>query len=180
MGTVDLVFNPTTGLLEANLTTPLVEGTPAGQLRPGSKLVAVEFVDVDPGVTATNRSGSVQIKQEDARTQYVGPTDVSTGCATCSTATIRLEVEVTELADGKPGNVRLATVTFMNRGTNTAIGTATLDTQKSTATTAYYYYNWNVNIGSGASQMFTVGASVGTYYVRNSTTENGSIRVAKP
>jgi hypothetical protein len=77
------------------------------------------------------------------------------------------------------GDIRNATIVFINRGTGASIGTATLDTTKSTATTAYYYYNWPVTI-SGSSQMFTVGAAAGNYYTRNSTAENGTFTVYKP
>jgi len=61
-----------------------------------------------------------------------------------------------------------------------AIGTATLDTSKSTALAAYYFYDWIVDIGTNTSQTFTIGSGAGNYYVRNSTTEDGTITVVKP
>jgi hypothetical protein len=149
----------------------------ANQLRPGGKITTVEFVEVNPGVTLANRNSSLSIRGEDALTKYVGPANV-TICATCTTAAIRLEVEVTEVGDGNLGDVRLPAVVFINRATGAAIGTAILDAVKSTSTRAYFYYNWNAPVAS-ASQTFTIGTSVAGYYLRNSTTENGTTTVVK-
>ena len=133
LGTAALILNTASGKLEATLSAPLLETT-AGALRPGSKLATVEFVDVDPSVTIANKSASLGVKAEDALTAYTGPAEVLT---TTGAATIRLEAKVWEVADGDLGDVRTATVTFVNRTTGATIGTGTLDTARSTATTAY-------------------------------------------
>jgi hypothetical protein len=178
MGTAPLVLNPTTGVLEANLDAPLVE-TVDLQMRPGSKLAVAEFLDVDPSFTVSNRTASLAIKQEEALTAYKGQSSVSTGCATCTTTTVRLEALVTEVADGNPGDVRKATMIFVNRATGLAIGTGILDSTKSTATEAYYYFNWSVNLGTSPSQTFTIGMAAGTYYLRNNVADNGTVTVTK-
>jgi hypothetical protein len=83
-----------------------------------------------------------------------------------------------ELTDGTPGDVSKATVGFLNRATGALIGVATLDTTRSTSTKAYYFLNWNAPV-SAASQTFTIGTTVTGYYVRNVTTENGTVTVVK-
>ena len=176
IGTAPLTLNPATGKLEATLNAPLVETT-AGALRPGIKTATVEFVEVAPGYTIANKSASITIKAEDALTAYTGPAEVVT---TTGAATIRLEAKVWELADGTLGDVRTATVAFVNRTTGATIGTGILDTAKSTPTVAYYYFNYAVNIGANASQTFTIGTLVNGYYTRNATADNGTTIVKKP
>jgi hypothetical protein len=176
VGTAPLTLNPATGKLEATLNAPLVETT-AGTLRPGIKAATVEFVQVAPGYIIANKSGSITVKAEDARTAYTGPAEVLT---TTGAATIRLEATVWELADADSGDVRTATVTFVNRTTGAGIGTAILDTAKSTPTMAVYYFNYAVNIGANASQTFTIGTMVSGYYTRNATADNGTTIVKKP
>ena len=176
VGTAPLTLNTATGKLEATLNAPLVEST-AGALRPGIKTAAVEFVEVSPGYTIANKTASVTVKAEDALTAYTGPAQVTTATGA---ATIRLEARVWEAADGDLGDVRTATVMFVNRTTGTTIGTAILDTAKSSATVAYYYFNYTVNIGANASQTFTIGQFVNGYYTRNATADNGTTIVKKP
>jgi hypothetical protein len=176
IGTAPLTLNTATGKLEATLTAPLVEET-AGALRPGIKTAAVEFVEVSPGFTIASKTASTTVKAEDALTAYTGPAEVLT---TTGAATIRLEARIWEAADGNLGDVRTATVAFVNRTTGATIGTATLDTTKSSATVAYYYFNYAVNIGANASQTFTIGTFVNGYYTRNATADNGTTIVKKP
>jgi hypothetical protein len=176
IGTKPLTLNPATGKLEATLDAPLLETT-AGALRPGIKMVTLEFAGVAPGYTIANKSGTLTIKSEDALTAYVGPQEVVTATGA---ATIRLEAKVTEVADGSLGDVRTAAVGFLNRTTGASIGTGILDKEKSTATEAYYYFNYAVNIGANASQTFTIGTFVNGYYTRNAVAENGTTIVKKP
>ena len=176
VGTAPFILNMATGKLEATLTAPLVETT-AGALRPGIKTSAVEFVEVSPGYTIANKMASTTVKAEDALTAYTGPAEVVTPTGA---ATIRLEAKVWEVADGQLGDVRTATVAFINRTTGATIGAGILDTTKSTATAAYYYFNYAVNIGANASQTFTIGTFVNGYYTRNATADNGTTIVKKP
>jgi probable HAF family extracellular repeat protein len=179
IGEAPLQRNYSTGTLEAYLKTALVEDGSTGQMRPGSKLTYVEFVDVDPSVTLIKRTGSLSVRQEEARAAYTGPTTVRTACPTCATATIRLEARVWEFEDGAPGDIRNASVMFVDRATGRLIGNGILDPSTSTSEAAHYYYNWAANIGTKAAQSFTVGTIVTNYYLRNSTTENGTVTVSK-
>ena len=176
VGTAPLTLNVATGKLEATLTAPLAETT-AGAMRPGIKTATVEFVEVAPGYTIANKSSTLTVKAEDAVSAYTGPAEVLT---TTGTATLRLEAKVWELADGDLGDVRNATLAFINRTTGAIIGVATLDTAKSTSTVAYYYFNYAVNIGANASQTFTIGMLVNGHYTRNAAADNGTTIVKKP
>ncbi len=137
-----------------------------------------------------NLAGStLTVNQEDARAYYTGSLFVNTTCATCSTATVTLSATIKDVTaetsdmfyDPDAGDIRNASVTFINRDTNTPIATvpinlvSTADTKVGTAV-----FNWNVNIGSADSSQYTVGIVVGNYYDRNSADDNVVITVSKP
>jgi hypothetical protein len=80
-----------------------------------------------------------------------------------------------------PGDIRNATVTFINRDTNTVIVSnlpvglvSSGDAKTGTAT-----YNWSVNIGSVDSQQFTIGIIVTNYYTRNNSMDDTVVTVSK-
>ncbi|PYL38624.1 MAG: hypothetical protein DMF34_06310 [Verrucomicrobia bacterium] len=87
----------------------------------------------------------------------------------------------TDLAyDPYPGDIRNATVTFVNRDNgNAVIATVPVglvsagDTKTGTAT-----YNWNVDIGSADSVQYTVGIIVGNYYTRNASADDTIVTVS--
>jgi hypothetical protein len=187
MGSQNFAFNSSTGLFESVLTMPLVETSPAGQLSPGSKLVVASFASAN--FTVANRTGSLGIASEDARTYYAGPTAILTTTGT-STATIPLQFTVKDITavgttdpayDPNPGDITLAKVTFINRTTGASIATVNVAilpnaTDKTIGTASY---NWNVDIGTATSQSYTIGTIVSGYYTRNSTAENATVTVSK-
>ena len=141
---------------------------------------------------ASSDSGAFDILQEDARAYYTGALFVNTSCATCSSGTATLSATVKDITaetsdsdyDAFTGDIRNATVTFVNRDTNTpisgcsnlSVGLVNLsDTKVGTATC-----NWNVNIGSVDSLDYTIGIIVNNYYTRNSSAENSILTVSKP
>jgi hypothetical protein len=79
------------------------------------------------------------------------------------------------------GDIRNATVTFVNRGNNTPIATVPVglvnpsDTKTGTAT-----YVWNVNIGNADSESYTIGFIVNNWYTRNSSADDEVVTVKKP
>jgi hypothetical protein len=187
MGTQNFGLNPSTGLFEATLTVPLVETSPAGQLGPGSKLVTASFTSSN--FTIPNRTGSLSITQEDARTYYAGPAAVLTKPG-ATTATIPLQWTVKDITavgpsdaayDPNAGDITLAKVTFVNRVTGATIGTVnvTLPPNATDKTIGTASFNWNVDIGTSTSQTYTVGVIVSGYYSRNSTTEDATVTVSK-
>ncbi len=137
-------------------------------------------------------SDAFDILQEDACAYYTGTLFVNTACATCSNGTATLSATVKDITaetsdsayDVFAGDIRNATVTFVNRDTNTPIaGCSNLpvglvnlaDTKTGTATC-----NWNVNIGSGDSMDYTIGIIVNSYYTRNASADNSVLTVSKP
>ncbi|HEU5179706.1 MAG TPA: S8 family serine peptidase [Candidatus Polarisedimenticolia bacterium] len=192
LGTVPLT--PGGGGLQASLTRALEEpipyGTaPTGQMAPGVHNVTAVLNGTSPLFVVTNPAPApLTITQEDARATYTGALFVSTSSASSGTATVTLAATVQDITatpdaagDGDFGDIRHATVTFINRDTNTAIATVPVglvngaDTKTGTAT-----YAWAVNIGTANSASFTVGIRVNNYYTRDVATEDTVITVSRP
>jgi hypothetical protein len=182
---------------KGQLTAPLLEPTPfgsapIGQMKPtplGRTATAV-FNDVSPLYTVANASRSMMISKEEARATYTGQTIASTSCASCATTTVTLSATIQDISatlqangDTNPGDIRHATVTFLNRETGAAISPLLSvalinanDTQTGTVS-----YNWSVNLGSADAQTFRVGILVDpNYYVRYNTSDDALVTVAKP
>ena len=116
-------------------------------------------------------------------------TFVNTSCATCGNATVQLSATVKDITaiigdpayDANAGNISNATLTFVNKDTNTDIATvpislvSALDTKVGTSV-----YNWSVNIGSADSDIFSIGFRVNGYYTRFYSTDDEVITVSKP
>lgn len=132
------------------------------------------------------------ILQEDARTYYTGIVFANTACATCSGATATLSGTIKDITaepidsayDVFAGDIRNASVTFINRDTNTAVpGCSNLpvglvDPSDQTVGTATC--NWNLNLGVADSLDFTIGIIVSAYYTRNDSGENTLVTISKP
>jgi MBG domain (YGX type) len=137
--------------------------------------------------------GILEVTQEDARTTYTGATFASTVCPTCSNATVTLSATIQDITafdpslsppepDTYPGDIRNATVTFVDRNDNNAVlcqasvGLVSLnDTMTGTATC-----NWHADIGSADSQSYTIGVIVDGYYTSNSSADDTVVTVSKP
>ncbi|MCK7555767.1 T9SS type A sorting domain-containing protein [Chitinophaga sedimenti] len=130
---------------------------------PGAYILKPVF-DGDALFLTAADSTAFTILPEDARIHYTGSTFASTGTVTLS-ATVR---------DFTPGgDIANATVTFIDRTTNTAIATVPV-TPAGTAT-----YNWPVNLGAASAKEFTIGMIAGGYYQRNASEENTIVTVAQ-
>ncbi|WP_295125127.1 autotransporter-associated beta strand repeat-containing protein [uncultured Chitinophaga sp.] len=140
--------------------------------------------DGDPLFLAAADSTSFTILPEDARMYYSGSTFAGTGTGSASTvtltATIRDITAEANAADPFAGDIRNATVTFIDRATNTAIATVPVtlvnagDPRIGTAT-----YNWNVELGANNAREFTIGVVAGGAYQRNASEENTIVTVAR-
>ncbi len=67
---------------------------------------------VDPHNATTNATVTITVNKEKAETTYTGDQSVITAGPTVTTATIRLGAHLTQDADGAPGDITLAKVTF--------------------------------------------------------------------
>ena len=67
---------------------------------------------VDPDNATTNATVTITVNKETAETSYTGDMGVVTAGPTITTATVRLAAHLTQEADGAPGDISLATVTF--------------------------------------------------------------------
>jgi 5-hydroxyisourate hydrolase-like protein (transthyretin family) len=158
----------TTTTYQAVWSGPLLEPSPSGtpptgQLKPSLKIVSAQMLDPDPRFAMTNPTNkSMTIAVEDARVAYAGASTT----LTLSGGTVPLTASVTELADGLPGAITLATVQFVNRANNAVIGTAPVGPDgKATM-------SWTTTAGS-----YTIGFVVGNYYSRNNAADNVAITV---
>jgi autotransporter-associated beta strand protein len=119
------------------------------------------------------------IKQEDARAYYTGALFGSTGSGSTTTITLSAAVrditaETTATAtDPFAGDISKATVTFIDRITNTVIATVPVSAT-GTAT-----YNWSVDLGTDNAKDFTIGVQVSGYYQRNVSEDNTIVTVSK-
>ena len=158
------------------------------QVLPGGYTVRMAVTDGN-GRTASTDVG-VTVSPEDARATYAGALFASTGSATSSAATVTLSATVQDITavtgdpayDSNAGDVRNATLTFVDRDHSNAvlcrapIGLVSpLDPKTGTGTC-----NWTANIGSQDSVSYTVGTIVGGFYMRSTSADNVVVTVAKP
>ena len=192
MGTVTLTISGTD--LIASLPVLLLEPTPfgaapTGQMAPGVHTVEAVFNGINPNYTVTPATAPLTITPEDARAYYTGACFVGTQGVNSLNAIVTLSATFKDITavigdpsyDPYAGDIRNATVTFINRDNNTIIAANVpfglvnpADSKIAVAT-----YNWNITI-SGNSQSFTIGIIIGGYYTRNSSTENTVITVSQP
>jgi hypothetical protein len=195
IGTAPMVLQGTA--YKGKLTAPLLEPTPfgtgpTGQMKPtplGRTATAV-FNDVSPFYSVANATRSMMISKEDARAAYSGQTIALTACATCTTTTVTLSATIQDISatlyaigDTDSGDIRHATVTFVDRDTGASISpllsVALINPNDNRTGTVRY--NWTVNLGLAEAQTFRVGILVDpNYYVRFSSSDDALVTVAKP
>jgi hypothetical protein len=154
---------------------------------PGSYIVRASVTDVEDA--SAFQDISITVTQEDARAAYTGLLFTSTSCPTCSTATVALAATIRDISitpdaagDTWPGDIRNATVTFVDRdNANAVLCSAPVglvnpaDLQTATATC-----NIQVNLGSAPSKIMTVGIVVNHWYTRDSAADDALVTVVKP
>jgi len=180
IGTTSMAYDPASGNLRGTLSNVPVTSAP------GTRIITAAFSGVSNNFVVTNPGKAMNVMQEDARTTYTGPTAVQTACHTCSTATINLKALVQDItavdpvSDPNGGDIRNATVVFVNRGTGATIGTVNVTLTGTDVKVGQGTFNWTVDIGKNSSQSFAIGMVIGNYYARNSTTDNVVVTVSKP
>jgi hypothetical protein len=174
----------TTTTYKAVWTGPLVEQTTNGQMKPGIHIVSASFVNAN--VALSNPANkSVNIQREDARVGGLAQKAYTLGA---SSGVVPLTVTIADITaatgdaatDPFAGDIRNAQVNFIDRATNTVIGTANVSALTGSGTTSgTATLNWAVNLGTASSKTYTIGFSVLNYYTRASTADNVVITVAK-
>ncbi|HVE61633.1 MAG TPA: T9SS type A sorting domain-containing protein [Chitinophagaceae bacterium] len=134
-------------------------------------------------------SDPFDITREDARAYYTGALFASTSGANSNTATVTLSATIKDITavigdaayDAFAGDIRNATVSFIDRDLNTVLATVPIglvssgDVLVGTATA-----NVSLSTGSGDSKQFTIGIRVNNYYTRDAGDENTVVTVSKP
>jgi hypothetical protein len=101
--------------LPAGLTaTPTGVGsfTISGNVLASAGIYPIDLKVVDPHNATTNATVTITVNKENTETAYTGDMAVVTAGPTITTATVRLAAHLTPEADGAPGNIALARVTF--------------------------------------------------------------------
>ncbi len=155
---------------------------------PGSYNTSITVTD--PNGLSDTKSVLITVEKEDARTIYTGPSLVSTGCRSCSTATIPLRATILDITavladpsyDPDAGDITNATVTFVNRDQGDAVlcsaNIVLLDpTDPKTGSATC---DWTTNLDSNDGVIYTVGILVNGYYTQDSTTEDTIVTISKP
>ena len=165
--------------LIAILKTRLTE-TVTGSMAPGNKVVTATFNDASPNFSLEPNpvTGILTISKEDATVSYSGDQLVQAfGTGTVLLKATLRDISAEPLGDAFAGDIRKATVTFVNRSTNVVIGTATvslLNPSDSRIGTAQL--SWT-GVPPGD---YVIGIIVGNYYVRDYATDNTVVQVYDP
>ncbi|MBX2876832.1 MAG: T9SS type A sorting domain-containing protein [Saprospiraceae bacterium] len=152
---------------------------------PGNYTVSVGYSGnsvFEPG----EDTDSFTIQAEDARTTFTGPRLVSTGGSNSNDAVVLLAAtirDITSIApgiDASAGDISKATVTFIDRDTDTpispAIPVAMLD-----ATSGTVAWDWEVSLDNNENaREYTIGIRVDGYYISDASVENAILNIYKP
>jgi hypothetical protein len=181
---VNLVGSVYQAVWSGQMVEPMPFGAaPTGQMKPGSHTVYA--TTADSNFAPSTGSRPISIIREDARVANAGLTSVSFGGS--ATGTVVLSATVKDITavigdpawDPYPGDIRNATVTFIDRATSTNIATVNVTLSGSDPKLGVVTYNWPVNLGTATSKSFTIGLIVSNYYNRSSTSDDATINVSK-
>jgi hypothetical protein len=172
-------------------------------LAPGTYTVQATFTPTDiANFVGSSGSSTLTITQEDARAYYTGALLASTGSLTSTSANVTLAATIKDITavpssdptyiasqyDPYPGDIRNATVTFVNRdvlptASNYVLCSATIglvslsDTTVGTATCTSTPLSASSTAGG---TQYTIGMIVGGYYTRNASQDDQVINVYIP
>jgi hypothetical protein len=136
----------------------------------------------DANFTTISASKLITVRAEDARVAYAGSATLTLG----TSATVPLVATVKDITavvgdaawDPNAGDIANAQVQFVDRSTNTILGTVAVapsaDHTIGTAT-----LNWTPSLGTATSKTFTIGLVVTNYFTRNSTADNITVTVKR-
>ena len=166
----------------ATLTTPQIF------FKPSPYGISAVFTSTNPNFLGSSGTSTLTVTQEDARVNYAG--NLFVGIPQTSTSgPITLVATISDITavpsdpayDPYPGDIRNATVTFVNRdASDTMLCTApVLLVNSSDTKTGSVTCSFTGNVGSGGSTQYTVGIVVGGYYTRNSTYDNAVVTISQ-
>jgi hypothetical protein len=135
-----------------------------------------------------NNSGDL-LKPENASATYTGDLFVFASSVTSSSAAVTLRATIQDppvsATDPFQGDIRNATVTFVDRGNNNAVlGTANLpvnliNASDSTTGSVFETVSLPINTTTGSTQ-YTIGIIVRNYYTDNNSAEDTVVTVSQP
>jgi hypothetical protein len=129
--TADLTLSVLSTLPASLTATPTGTGslTISGNITVAAGVYPINLQAVDPHNATTNATVTITVTKENTETAYTGDMAVVTAGPSIQTATVRLGAHLTQEADGAPGNITLARVTFelfnSNNNSNTPDRTVT-------------------------------------------------------
>jgi hypothetical protein len=143
------------------------------------------------GLTSSNYAiaytgSTLTVTQEDARVTITSPLLVSAAGSGDTTITLTATVkDISATADAagdvNPGDIRKATLTFVDRTTHAALCTATIDlASASDQRIGVAVCTFKRTFSATATTSLTVGAQIGGYYVRDSAADDVTLSVAPP
>jgi hypothetical protein len=192
MGTCTLSSNASNQLtcsVTKTLLEPAYPSPSPNNMAPGSHTVYALFSSVNSNFSVTNPVNSIlTINPEDARVTYAGNIFVgiplsSTSAPITLIATIQDITAVTgdPAYDAYPGDIRNATLTFVNRdASNATLCTApVLLVDSSDPKTGSVTCTFTGSVGSSGSTQYTVGIVVGNYYTRDASTDNTVVTISQ-
>jgi hypothetical protein len=192
MGSCTLSSNATNQLtcsVTKTLLEPAYPPPSPNNMAPGPHTVYALFSSVNSNFSVTNPVNStLTINPEDARVNYAGNIFVgiplsSTSAPITLIATIQDITAVTgdPAYDAYPGDIRNATLTFVNRdASNATLCTApVLLVNSSDPKTGSVTCTFTGSVGSSGSTQYTVGIVVGNYYTRDASTDNTVVTISQ-
>jgi hypothetical protein len=175
-------FSSAGGTLTASVTSaPLL-------VVPGGYTVVINYGGVNPNFTVGPASVPVVVSKEDASATYTGPTFVSTSSVTSGEATVTLSATIQDITavpnalgfDSTPGDIRNATVRFVDRNAGDAVlctGPIGLISPADLKTGSVSCI-WTPDIGTSDSITYRVGIIVDGYYTRNSSVDDALVTIS--
>jgi hypothetical protein len=161
-----------------------LEGTV--QAAPGAYVVRLTVIDKDGGTNWAD--AAITVLREDARATYTGALFASTSSSSSSVATVTLAATILDISatsdaagDTWAGDIRNATVAFVNRDAGDAVlCTAPVGlVSAADLTVGTAACDWTVDLGSAASISPRIGIVVDGYYTRNATAEDTIVTISK-
>jgi|GEM_PF-6171008 len=168
--------------LVATLIVPLTETSLAGSMAPGVKPVTAAFNDFDENFSLRSNQASttLTIMAENAIVDYTG--DFSVQLPTGGTTNVVLRATVHDITaepggDAFAGDIRNATVTFVNRSTNTLLGTVPVTLlSPSDLTTGKAEFYWS-GVPDGD---YIIDVAVNNYYSCEAAPVSAIVEVHEP